>query len=129
MTSRERWTIYPLLLLAIGIALRDQFPSSGTRFVGRLEAAQIICDELAVREPVQGAVRFDNLLVNRIYTLDGQGNRILVLDSGRGNVNIPLLLKGAQEISAVNEGNPGGAATDTTEQNGGADSREQTETN
>ena len=119
MTSRERWTIYPLLLLAIGIALRDQFPSSGTRFAGRLEASQIVCDELAVREPVQGAVRFDNLLVNRIYTLDRQGNRILVLDSATGK--IPFLLKGAQEISGVNEGTPGGAATDSTEQNGGND--------
>ena len=127
MTSRERWTIYPLLLLAIGIALRDQFPSSGTRFVGRLEAAQIVCDELAVRQPVQGAVRFDNLMVNRIYTLDRQGNRVLVLESGRENV--PFLLKGAQETSPVDEGNPGGAATDTTEQNGGANSPEQAQTN
>ena len=117
MTSRERWTIYPLLLLAIGIALRDQFPSSGTRFAGRLEAVQIVCDELAVREPVQGAVRFDNLLVNRIYTLDRQGNRILVLDSAIANV--PFLLKGAQEISPINEGAPGGAALESAEQNPG----------
>ena len=114
MTSRERWTIYPLLLLAIGIALRDQFPSSATRFAGRLEAVQIVCDELAVREPVQGAVRFDNLLVNRIYTLDRNGNRILVLDSATANV--PFLLKGAREISAVNEGAPGGAALESAEQ-------------
>ena len=100
MTSRERWTIYPLLFLAIGIALRDQFPSSGTRQLGRLEANEIVCDELYVRESMVADIKFDNLLVKRIYTLDNKGRRVLLLDGGSRKV--PLLLRGAEELLQIN---------------------------
>ena len=96
MTSRERWTIYPLLFLAIGIALRDQFPSSGTRQIGRLEANEIICNELYVREQLSTDIKFDKLLVDRIYTLDKRGKYVVLFDGGAKRV--PFVLQGAQEL-------------------------------
>ncbi len=43
MTTRERWIVYPLLFLALGVSLRDKFvpPKS-------LAAGKIMCDELVV---------------------------------------------------------------------------------
>lgn len=51
MTSRERWTIYPLLFLAIGLAVRavavpeERF---ATAQIGDLEAARLTCREIVV---------------------------------------------------------------------------------
>ncbi len=39
MSTRERWIVYPLLFLTLGVALRD-------KFTGRLRIGQVICDRL-----------------------------------------------------------------------------------
>ncbi|NCA11294.1 hypothetical protein EBR56_05735 [bacterium] len=52
MTSRERWTVYPLLFLAIGLAVRavavpeEEFAAAR---VGDLETARIVCREIVVK--------------------------------------------------------------------------------
>ena len=81
MTTRERWTVYPLLFLAIGLAMRAQ---SGTPDLdGRLrcdvlEAASVICRELRV-ESADGPT-----LVHLGRVKGGGGGRIEIRDA-RGN--------------------------------------------
>ena len=57
MTTRERWTVYPLIFLALGLAVRAAVLSeerlAGT--VETLEADRVECRELIVRD-ADGAV-------------------------------------------------------------------------
>jgi hypothetical protein len=50
MTSRERWTVYPLLFLAIGMAVRAAIVADEDRAsrVDGLDTGQIVCRELIV---------------------------------------------------------------------------------
>lgn len=51
MTTRERWTVYPLLFLAIGLAVRAATIAEGPAAVLRcdgLEAGTVTCRELVV---------------------------------------------------------------------------------
>jgi hypothetical protein len=50
MTSRERWTVYPLLFLAIGMAVRAAIVADEDRAsrVDSLDTGQIVCRELIV---------------------------------------------------------------------------------
>jgi len=81
MTTRERWTVYPLLFLAIGLAMRAQ---SGTPDLdGRirceiLEADSVVCRELRV-ESADGTT-----LVHLGRVKGGGGGRIEIRDA-RGN--------------------------------------------
>ena len=81
MTTRERWTVYPLLFLAIGLAMRAQ---SGTPDLnGRirceiLEAASVVCQKLRV-ESADGTT-----LVHLGRVTGGGGGRIEIRDA-RGN--------------------------------------------
>lgn len=43
MSERERWIVYPLLLLILGIALRDKFGA-----VKEVRAQRLICEKLVV---------------------------------------------------------------------------------
>jgi hypothetical protein len=56
MNERERWIVYPLLFFALGASLRDKFLQQvHTKEFSceQLTAKQILCDELAVRDPSQ----------------------------------------------------------------------------
>jgi hypothetical protein len=46
MSERERWIVYPLLLFALGAALRDKFTQQV--HTEELHAAKIACEELVV---------------------------------------------------------------------------------
>jgi hypothetical protein len=48
MSSRERWTVYPLLMLAIGLALRAASVPSEKFAAGSIEAVRISCGEIVV---------------------------------------------------------------------------------
>jgi hypothetical protein len=55
MTDRERWIVYPLVFLTLGIALRNQFlPTRQFGAVdlraGEISAQKIICNDLEVRQ-------------------------------------------------------------------------------
>jgi hypothetical protein len=43
MTDRERWTVYPLLFLTLGIAVKD-------KVAGRLAADTMLCNTLVVQD-------------------------------------------------------------------------------
>jgi hypothetical protein len=51
MTSRERWTVYPLLFLSLGLAVRAIVVPSGEFAAARvddLECIRLSCEELVV---------------------------------------------------------------------------------
>ena len=52
MTSRERWTVYPLLFLALGLAVRAAVLTDERLAapLARFEAEQVECRSLLVRD-------------------------------------------------------------------------------
>jgi len=77
MTSRERWTVYPLLLLAIGLALRAATlaePPVATLRCAGLEAEAVTCRELLVTAA-------DGTVLVHVGAVVGGGGGILVKDS------------------------------------------------
>ena len=88
MTSRERWTVYPLLFLAIGLAVRavavpeERFAAAQ---IGDLEAARLTCREIVV-ETDDGTVLIHMGRVigaggGRIEIKDGSGVELLAVGS------------------------------------------------
>ena len=86
MTTRERWTVYPLLFLAIGLAMRAQSGApdlDGRVRVEVLDAASVICRELRV-ESADGPT-----LVHLGRVKGGGGGRIEIRDS-KGNDSVAV---------------------------------------
>ena len=78
MTSRERWTVYPLLFLAIGLAVRAGVPleePSDTLTAHAVEAGQVVCREIVVTG-TDGTV-----LVHIGRVVGGGGGRIEIKDA------------------------------------------------
>lgn len=78
MTSRERWTVYPLLFLALGLAVRGiAVPQGefGAARVDALEATRLVCREIVI-ENDEGAV-----LVHMGRVVGGGGGRIEIKDA------------------------------------------------
>ncbi|MFM8736027.1 MAG: hypothetical protein ACKOC8_12655 [Pirellulales bacterium] len=48
MTTRERWTVYPLLFLAIGLALRGVAVPPARFTAGSIETGRVVCGEIVV---------------------------------------------------------------------------------
>ena len=77
MTSRERWTVYPLLFLALGLAVRavavpeERFAAA---LVGDLETSRLTCREIVVRSE-DGTV-----LIHMGRVVGGGGGRIEIKD-------------------------------------------------
>jgi hypothetical protein len=85
MTTRERWTVYPLLFLAIGLAMRAQSGApdlDGRQRVEVLDAASVICRELRV-ESADGPT-----LVHLGRVKGGGGGRIEIRDA-KGTTRSP----------------------------------------
>ena len=51
MSSRERWTVYPLLLLALGLAIRAAVAPDPVLRCEGIDAAHVTCGELRVVGP------------------------------------------------------------------------------
>lgn len=79
MSSRERWTVYPLLFLAIGLAVRAA-ALPAVRFetlsAGAVEADQLVCREIVVTG-TDGTV-----LVHIGRVVGGGGGRVEIKDAG-----------------------------------------------
>jgi hypothetical protein len=78
MTSRERWTVYPLLFLAIGLAIRaaavppERFEAAK---VDALETTRLVCREIVV-ESNDGTV-----LIHMGRVIGNGGGRIEIKDA------------------------------------------------
>jgi hypothetical protein len=78
MNNRERWTVYPLLFLAIGLAVRAGIAARepfDTLQGERLEVGQVVCRELLVT----GSGGVSIVHIGRVR--DGGGGRIEVRDA------------------------------------------------
>jgi hypothetical protein len=77
MTSRERWTVYPLLFLALGLAVRAiAVPQGecGAARVDSLESTRLVCKEIVI-ENDEGTI-----LVHMGRVVGGGGGRIEIKD-------------------------------------------------
>jgi hypothetical protein len=77
MTSRERWTVYPLLFLALGLAMRAIVVPLGefdAARVGSLESTRLVCKEILI-ENDDGTI-----LVHMGRVVKGGGGRIEIKD-------------------------------------------------
>ena len=77
MTSRERWTVYPLLFLALGLAVRAiAVPQGefGAARVDSLESTRLVCKEIVI-ENDDGTI-----LVHMGRVVKGGGGRIEIKD-------------------------------------------------
>lgn len=77
MTSRERWTVYPLLFLALGLAMRAIVVPQGefdAARVGALESTRVVCKEIVI-ENDDGTI-----LVHMGRVVQGGGGRIEIRD-------------------------------------------------
>ena len=78
MSSRERWTVYPLLFLALGLAVRSIAVPQGDFAAARvdaLESTRLVCKELVI-ESTDGTI-----LVHMGRVVGGGGGRIEIKDS------------------------------------------------
>ena len=79
MTSRERWTVYPLLFLAIGLAMRPGDESQLEIQTELLSSSTVRCREILI-ENDDGTV-----LLHMGRVVDGGGGRIEVKDAAGEN--------------------------------------------
>ena len=87
MSSRERWTIYPLLFLALGVALRDKLTST-------VDSRFITCEELDV-------VDRHGQLQMRLTSHDGDSGKLLLYGAdGRLAVAAEAEQSRGQNVSA-----------------------------
>ena len=75
MSDRERWTVYPLLFLAIGLAMRAVLVPPAS--MGDVDAVRIVCREIVVRDE-------DGNVVLHLGRIAGGGGRLEIND-GDGN--------------------------------------------
>jgi hypothetical protein len=78
MSTRERWTVYPLLLLAIGLALRAG-PGDRRPLAGTISGDAVVCKELAIVNE-EGKI-----LVHAGREVGGAGGRIEIRDAAGRN--------------------------------------------
>jgi hypothetical protein len=96
MSTRERWIVYPLLFLALGLALRDKLIPPSRFRCGRLEVVEADC--LAVRA---GVVALNDLTVvgpegtRRVWVgnIDNQGGQVQIY----GTDGQPRLVAGVDQ--------------------------------
>ena len=77
MTSRERWTVYPLLFLALGLAVRAGTIAEGP--VGELRCESVDAGVVACRELV--VVDAEGTVLVQVGPLEGGGGGIIIKDA------------------------------------------------
>jgi hypothetical protein len=83
MTAKERWTVYPLLLLAIGLALRGELVArpAGPDAGGRVSAETVVCRELVIVGAPTGSGGKAPIIVHAGRVKGGGGGRIEIRDA------------------------------------------------
>jgi len=91
MSTRERWTIYPLLFLALGAALRDKLTAS-------VDSRFVTCEDLEIVDH-QGQVQL------RLTSHDGASGKLTVFERGDPRVVITSNKAGGAVTAVDNEKN------------------------
>lgn len=88
MSSRERWTVYPLLLLALGLAIRAAVAPDPLLRCEGIEADHVTCGELRVVGPDGKILVHLGRVVGdgggRIDLKDAEGVDVLGIGTGPG---------------------------------------------
>jgi hypothetical protein len=84
MSSRERWTVYPLLFLTLGIALKDKI--TGQIGTSHVESKSVIANRVSC----QSLSVTDNQGKPRVIVSPTEEGGIIQTVSARGNVNVSL---------------------------------------
>ena len=82
MTDRERWTVYPLLFLAIGLAMRAVLVPPEA--MGELEVVRLVCREIVVQDGDRRVMLHLGRVVGgggRIEINDAEGNALMSFGS------------------------------------------------
>lgn len=81
MTIKERWTVYPLLLLAIGLAVRGDLARGPADRGDTVTAHAVICRELAIVGEAEEAGGSPPIIVHAGRVKGGGGGRIEIRDA------------------------------------------------
>lgn len=81
MTTKERWTVYPLLLLAIGLALRGDLAGRPSAPADTLSAEAVVCRELVILGEAREAGVKPPIIVHAGRVKGGGGGRIEIRDA------------------------------------------------
>jgi hypothetical protein len=107
MSDRERWIVYPLIFLTLGIALRNQFLPT-RRFgaldlrAGEVAAQKIVCNDLEIRE----AGKCNQFQCGQFQFNDALGKHIRVLGLAE-NTQLRAGAVECRELQVVNaDGKP-----------------------
>lgn len=82
MSTRERWIIYPLLFLTLGVALRDRVIPPKQFQAHELAAERIRCGQLQVGQILCEQARFKETVSDRVDCGQLQGKALLVGGTG-----------------------------------------------
>ncbi len=97
MSNRERWILYPLLVLALGASLRTQiYPAFNHMHAGDFESGTIRCDNLEVGESIL------------IRGTDGKA-RVVISDASNRSGQIHVLGQNGSSVVALGANKATGA--------------------
>lgn len=97
MTERERWTVYPLLFLALGVSLKDKLTYSVN--TKNLRCQTMVCNELAVIDTKGiprvsaklGALQAENLICRALVVPDAKGKSAVLVSSNQYGGSVSTL--------------------------------------
>ncbi|MBM4022781.1 MAG: hypothetical protein FJ284_11180 [Planctomycetes bacterium] len=81
MTMKERWTVYPLLLLAIGLSVRDELIGRTDASRDTITAEAVVCRELAILGDDDGSGALAPIVLHAGRAEGGGGGRIEIRDA------------------------------------------------
>lgn len=81
MTTKERWTVYPLLLLAIGLAVRGDLVDGPAERADTVTANAVVCRELAIVGDAVEPGGSPPIVVHAGRVKGGGGGRIEIRDA------------------------------------------------
>ena len=90
MSDRERWTVYPLLFLAIGLAMRAVLVPPAA--MGDIDAVRLVCREIVVEDE-------NGTVVLHLGRIAGGGGRLEINDR-EGNA---LMAVGSQPVGTPDD--------------------------
>lgn len=94
MTTRERWIVYPLLFLTLGIAMRNQFLPTRTLGAvdlraGDLTAHKIVCDQLVVQQSEEcNNLQANDIRVKRVLAGYSESIQAKILEGDFGKIAV-----------------------------------------
>jgi len=109
MSNRERWIVYPLLFLTLGIVMRDKLVPHATGPSDQIAASVIQCQQLRADSLLCGRLVGELVQCGELQTI-GRGNKPSVVlrtdpESGSGVITI-LTPQGIFELPPVRRGGP-----------------------